>query len=45
MLRDNNIKFIGPSPEIIKMRGEKMEAKNTAKKYGRAVMEGYEGSV
>ena len=34
ILKDNGIKFIGPSPEIIKMMGDKIEAKNTAKKYG-----------
>ena len=45
MLKDNNIKFIGPSPEIIKMMGDKIEAKNTAKKYGIPVIEGSEGGV
>jgi len=45
ILKDNNIKFIGPSPEIIKMMGNKVEAKNTAKKYGIPVIEGSEGSV
>ena len=33
ILKDNNIKFIGPCPEIIKMMGDKIEAKNTAKRY------------
>ena len=45
ILKDNNIKFIGPSPEIIKMMGDKIEAKNTAKKYGIPVIEGSEGGV
>ena len=45
ILKDNNIKFIGPSPAIIKMMGDKIEAKNTAKKYGIPVIEGSEGGV
>ena len=45
MLKDNSIKFIGPSPEIIKMMGDKIEAKNTAKKHGIPVIEGSEGGV
>ena len=45
ILKDNHIKFIGPSPEIIKMMGDKIEAKHTAKKYGIPVIEGSEGSV
>ncbi len=45
ILRDNNIKFIGPSPEIIKMMGDKIEAKNTAKKYGIPVIEGSDGGI
>ena len=45
ILKDNNIKFIGPSPEIIKMMGDKIEAKKTAKKYGIPVIEGSEGGV
>ena len=45
MLNDNSIKFIGPSPEIIKMMGDKIEAKNTAKKHGIPVIEGSEGGV
>ena len=39
------LKFIGPSPEIIKMMGDKIEAKNTAKKYGIPVIEGSDGGV
>ena len=45
ILKDNNIKFIGPSPEIIKMMGDKIEAKKTAKKYGIPVIEGSEGGI
>jgi len=45
ILKENNIKFIGPSPEIIKMMGDKIEAKNTAKKYGIPVIEGSDGGV
>ena len=45
ILKDNNIKFIGPSPDIIKMMGDKIEAKNTAKKYGIPVIEGSDGGV
>ena len=45
ILKDNNIKFIGPSPEIIKTMGDKIEAKKTAKKYGIPVIEGSEGGV
>tara|TARA_B100000886_G_scaffold178838_1_gene122590 strand:- start:1216 stop:2553 length:1338 start_codon:yes stop_codon:yes gene_type:complete len=45
ILKDNNIKFIGPSPEIIKTMGDKIEAKKTAKKYGISVIEGSEGGV
>ncbi len=45
ILKDNNVKFIGPSPEIIKMMGDKIEAKKTAKKYGIPVIEGSEGGV
>ena len=45
ILKDNDIKFIGPSPEIIKMMGDKIQAKNTAKKYGIPVIEGSEAGV
>ena len=45
ILKDNDIKFIGPSPEVIKMMGDKIEAKNTAKKNGIPVIEGSEGGV
>ena len=45
ILKDNDIKFIGPSPEIIKMMGDKIEAKHTAKKYGIPVIEGSDAGV
>ena len=45
ILMDNNIKFIGPSPEIIKIMGDKIEAQNTAQKYGIPVIEGSDGGV
>ncbi len=45
ILKDNDIKFIGPSPEIIKMMGDKIQAKHTVKKYGIPVIEGSEAGV
>ena len=45
ILKDNDIKFIGPSPEIIKMMGDKIKAKHTAKKYGIPVIEGSDAGV
>ena len=41
----NKIKFIGPSAEIMKKMGDKIEAKKTAKKLGLPVIEGSEGNV
>jgi len=41
----NKIKFIGPSPEIMKKMGDKIEAKRTAKKLGLPVIEGSEGNI
>ena len=41
----NNIKFIGPSAEIMKNMGNKIEAKIIAKKLGLPVIEGSDGSV
>ena len=41
----NKIKFIGPSAEIMKKMGDKIEAKRTAKKLGLPVIEGSEGAV
>ena len=41
----NKIKFIGPSAEIMKKMGDKVEAKRTAKKLGLPVIEGSEGTI
>ena len=45
MLEENNIKFIGPSSKLIKMMGDKIEAKKIAKKYGLPVIEGSQGGI
>ena len=45
MLEENNIKFIGPSSKLIKMMGDKIEAKKIAKRYGLPVIEGSEGGI
>ena len=45
ILEDNNIKFIGPSSKIIKMMGDKIQAKKIAKENGLPVIEGSEGGV
>ena len=45
ILEDYKIKFIGPSSELIKMMGDKIQAKIIAKKYGLPVIEGSEGGV
>ena len=45
LLTENKIKFIGPSAEIMKKMGDKIEAKKTAKKLGLPVIEGSEGSI
>ena len=44
-LEENKIKFIGPSSKLVKMMGDKIEAKKIAKKYGLPVIEGSEGGV
>ena len=41
----NKIKFIGPSAEIMKKMGDKIEAKRTAQKLGLPIIEGSEGSI
>ncbi len=41
----SKIKFIGPSAEIMKKMGDKVEAKRTAKKFGLPIIEGSEGSI
>ena len=40
IVNKNNIKFIGPSAELMKKMGNKIEAKKTAKKFGLPVIEG-----
>jgi len=39
------IKFIGPSAELIRKMGDKIEAKKIAKQYGLPIIEGSEGGV
>jgi len=41
----SNIRFIGPSPAIIKKMGDKIEAKRTAKSLGLPIIEGSEGVI
>ena len=41
----HKIKFIGPSAEIMKKMGDKIEAKRTAKKFGLPIIEGSEGDI
>ena len=45
ILEDYKIKFIGPSSKLIKMMGDKIQAKIVAKKHGLPVIEGSEGGV
>ena len=45
ILEENKIKFIGPSSKLIKMMGDKIQAKNIAKQYGLPVIEGSDGGV
>ena len=45
ILEKNKIKFIGPSSKLIKMMGDKIQAKIIAKKYGLPVIEGSENGV
>ena len=41
----SKIKFIGPSEEIMKKMGDKIEAKRTAKNFGLPIIEGSEGNI
>ena len=43
ILEDNKIKFIGPSSKLIKMMGDKIQAKKIAKEHGLPVIEGSDG--
>ena len=45
ILEENNLKFIGPSSSLIKMMGDKIQAKKIAKQYGLPVIEGSEGGI
>ena len=45
ILEENNIKFIGPSSKLIKMMGDKIQAKKVAKENGLPVIEGSKGGV
>ena len=45
ILEQNKIKFIGPSSSLIKMMGDKIEAKKIAKQNGLPVIEGSDGGV
>ena len=45
ILEDYKIKFIGPSSKLIRMMGDKIQAKKIAKEYGLPVIEGSEGGI
>ena len=45
ILEENKIKFIGPSSGLIKMMGDKIQAKKIAKENGLPVIEGSEGGI
>src|SRR5471032_898823 len=45
ILADHNLHFIGPKAEHIRLMGDKIEAKRTAKKLGIPVVPGSEGGV
>jgi len=45
ILADHDVKFIGPKAEHIRLMGDKIEAKRTAKKLGIPVVPGSEGGV
>ena len=45
ILEDYKIKFIGPSSKIIKMMGDKIQAKKIAKENGLPVIEGSDGGI
>jgi acetyl-CoA carboxylase, biotin carboxylase subunit len=44
-ISESGLKFIGPSPEMIRAMGDKSFAKNTMKKYGVPVIPGSDGVV
>ena len=45
ILEENKIKFVGASSELIRMMGDKIQAKKIAKENGLPVIEGSEGGV
>jgi len=45
ILEENKIKFIGPSSKLIKMMGDKIEAKKIAKEHELPIIEGSDGGV
>ncbi|MFL6798487.1 MAG: acetyl-CoA carboxylase biotin carboxylase subunit [Xanthobacteraceae bacterium] len=45
ILTEHNIHFIGPRPEHIRLMGDKIEAKRTARRLGIPVVPGSEGAV
>ena len=45
ILEENNIKFIGPSSKLIRMMGDKIQAKKIAKEHGLPVIEGSEDGI
>ena len=45
ILEENNVKFVGPSSKLIRMMGDKIQAKKIAKENGLPVIEGSDGSV
>jgi acetyl-CoA carboxylase biotin carboxylase subunit len=45
ILAEHGVKFIGPSPAHIRLMGDKIEAKRTAKKLGMPIVPGSEGGV
>ena len=45
ILEDNKIKFIGPSSNLIKKMGDKIQAKIIAKENGLPIIEGSEGGI
>ncbi|MCF8345641.1 MAG: biotin/lipoyl-binding protein [Bacteroidales bacterium] len=45
LCEENNIAFIGPSPELIDLMGNKSKARSTAEKFGVPVINGVTGSA
>ncbi len=45
ILEEYNINFVGPSSKLIKMMGDKIEAKKIAKQHGLPIIEGSDGGI